>query len=202
MIHPTILYSIHQNPPRPDGQDGGYHLRVQHLHDMDTSDLADEAVRNNSVFKKGAIEGVLTDLSAWLADALAGGRAVTLNGIGTFTPHVEGRVEAGPEGLKAEGLRIGDVVFTPSAQLLERINKRTHFKRQLPVRRTEVTDAEADMFLDAHFATHALLQRHHVEQYFSLSKRRSLALISRLVGDGRLRPAPDTTARTAAYVRG
>ena len=202
MIHPTIPYSIHQNPPRQDGQDGGYHLRVQRLRAMDTFDLADEAVRNNSVFKEGTIVGVLTDLSTWLADALASGRAVTLNGIGTFAPHIEGQVEAGPDGLKAKDLRIDGIVFTPSGQLLERINRRTHFRSQLPARRAEVTDAEADAFLDEHFAMHTRLQRHHIEQYFHLSKRRALALISRLVGDGRLRPAPGTTARTAAYVRG
>ena len=202
MIHPTIPYSIHQDTPRQDGRAGGYHLRVQRLHDMDTFELADEAARNNSLFKEGTIVGVLTDLSTWLADALASGHAVTLNGIGTFTPHIEGRVEAGPDGLKTKDLRIGDIVFAPSDQLLDRINKMAHFKRQLPVRRTEVTDAEADAFLDEHFATHDCLQRRHVEQHFALSKRRALRLIGRLVSDGRLRPAPGTTARTAAFVRG
>ena len=196
MIRPVIQYSIHQNPPRQNGGPAGCHLRVHRRGDIDTAGLSCEVgSRENQLFSEGVILGVLTDLADWLAEYLAGGYAVTLNGIGTFTPHVDGNEDG-------SGLCVGDIVFTPSDALLARINAQTRFERVAATRRTAVTDAEVTAFLDVHFASHQRLQRHHVEQHFHLSKRRALSLITRLVNDGRLRPAPGTTTHTAAYVSG
>ena len=198
-----IKYSIHQNPPREDVQAGGHHIRVSKLSALNTLELAAKATTyNNHPFSEGVIAGVLTDLATWLGDALAEGHAVTLNGIGTFEPRVDGKVEDRASGLTVSGLKVGNVVFKPSAELLEDINDKVHFERELPLRSGKVSDAEVDEFLDEHFAGHDQLQRHHLEERFRLSKRHALDLIQRLVTKGSLRRAPATSARTAAYVRG
>lgn len=183
-------------------QAGGHHIRVSKLGVMNMLELAAKATTyNNHPFSEGVIVGVLTDLATWMGDALAEGHAVTLNGIGTFEPRVEGKVEEKTSGLTVSGLKVGNVVFKPSAELMEGINDKVCFERELPLRSAEISDAEVEAFLNEHFAGHDQLQRHHLEEHFRLSKRHALDLIQRLVANGSLRQAPGISARTAAYVR-
>ena len=197
-----IKYSIHQNPPQEDVQVGGHHIRVHKLDVMNMGELAGKAAAyNNHPFSEGVIVGVLTDLATWLGDALAAGHVVSLGGIGTFEPRVEGKVEKKTDGLTVNGLKVGNVVFRPSAELLESINDKARFERELPLRNAEIGATEVAAFLDEHFAVHEQLQRHHLEEHFRISKRRALELLQRLVANGSLLPAPGTTVRTAAYVR-
>lgn len=199
-IH-TVKYTVHQDPPRQDGQPAGLHVRAHELEGVNTAQLvADVGRREGQLYSAGTISGVLTDLSDWLAEYLAGGHAVTLTGIGTFTPHVEGEVADDERGRSVGQLRVGSVHFAPSAELLESVNRLTSFERVAATRTAEITDAELDAFLASHFAAHPRLQRHHVERHFNLSKRRALALVGRLVASGRLRLAPDATLHSAAYV--
>ena len=90
----------------------------------------------------------------------------------------------------------------PETELINEINEKARFERIAGKRKAPVADAEIDRFLDEHFAEHKLLQRHHIEDYFALSKRRALTILNSLVADGRLRRTPGTTACTASYVRG
>lgn len=197
----TIQYSVRQDPPRQDGQPAGLHVRTHKLEEMNTAALAASVGRREGqLFSESTISGVLTDLSKWLAEYLASGHAVTLTGIGTFTPHVDGEVEDDARGRRVGQLRVSDIHFAPSAELIDSVNGLTSFERVGATRKTNITDTELDAFLAGHFAEHSHLQRHHVERHFNLSKRRALSLISRLVNDGRLRLAPDATLHSAAYV--
>ena len=181
-----IKYNIHQDPPRKDGQPAARHLRTVGLKPVDSKTLSRAMHRRSGVYSEGCCIGVLIDMVDTLPELLAKGCAVHIDGLGTFSPRVEGEVVNATRGTKVDNLRVGTVEFQPDEQLLCEVNRHARFEHVLETRRTKVPDAEVSAFLVEHFATHSRLLRHHLESHFHLSKRRALELLNRLVAAGRL----------------
>ena len=186
-----IKYSIHQDPPRPDGKPTARHLRTVDLKPVDNDELAHAMHEVSPIFTAGTNIGALGLLARTLTELLAKGAAVTIEDLGTFQPRIEGDVEdvasRGGVRTRISNLRVGSVEFRPDPEFLEAINRQARFEHVLETRCTDIPDAELTAFLAAHFATHPRLLRSQLESHFHLSKRRSLTLLAHLVDAGRLR---------------
>ena len=195
----SIKYNIHQDPPRKDGQPAACHLRTVNLTVVDNYSLTRAIRQRCNAYSEGSCIGILIDMADTMPELLAKGRAVHIEGLGTFAPHVEGDVEATARGTRVSNLHVGGIDFHPDDQLLLAVNRQARFEHVLETRRDLPTDAELDIFLDEHFATHTTLRRHQLESHFLLSKRRTLHLLEHLVAIHRLRP--QGTRHTLHYVR-
>ena len=159
----SLKYNIHQDPPRKDGQPAAKHLRTVDLKTVDNRALTQAMRRRGNAYSAGSCLGILIDLADTMPELLAKGFAVHLEGIGTFSPQVEGDVEETARGSRATNLRVGAVVFHPDAELLSEVNRRARFEHVLETRRSLPSDAEVAAFLDEHFARlHVIILEHNV----------------------------------------
>lgn len=90
-----------------------------------------QRITDTSGFKPGEIEGILRQTALEIAQIMAHGNSVKLDGIGTFTPALalrEGkeREEAGETGThrNAQSIVVGNVNFRVDKSLIRKINER------------------------------------------------------------------------------
>jgi hypothetical protein len=191
-----IHYITHSDPPRADGKRTSQHLRPTKLQSVDLMALVDEMHTEEPIFTRGTSTGVLYALARTLPKLLAQGAAVYIEGLGTFTPQLEGDIS----GDDAREVRVSGVDFRADDECLKLINSRAAFVHVLEKRSSQPTNAEVDAFLDEHFARHSTLQRHELQEHFNLSKRNALRLMELLVATKRLMPKGEEHVRR--YVRG
>ena len=80
-----------------------------------------------STFSVGEVEGILTDFAQYICDALLEGQTVDIDGLGKFKLRVNGKAQAEARDVTAEGAEVG-VVFTPDAELKQRLNAESEFQ--------------------------------------------------------------------------
>ena len=98
----TLKYSLHmqQNPAHPEEPEKAY-ARLQLNGVLDINALADHMSNHNSIYSKGTIVGVITDMCHCIKEAITEGNAVTLGDLGRFTPSISS--EGTLPGTDAEG---------------------------------------------------------------------------------------------------
>lgn len=85
----TIKYSLHtqKNLFRPEEPEKAY-ATMQLTGTLDINALAAHIHEHNSIYSKGTIVGVLTDMCACVKEAITEGNAIELGGLGRFTPTI------------------------------------------------------------------------------------------------------------------
>ena len=78
---------MQQNPMRPQDEKKAY-ARLQLNGVLDINDLAAHIHQHNSVYSKGVIVGVLTDMCSCIKEAITEGNAIELGELGRFTPSI------------------------------------------------------------------------------------------------------------------
>ena len=187
----AIQYSIYQNPPRRDGKEPDRHIQVKNLTPANSYAVAEWMHKDNGIYSVGNNVGTLTLLEQAFQELLAEGHSIHLDGIGTFTPKVEGEIikqtTRGKVCITAKELLVSGIDFRPDATLLDRINRHAKFERCPETRVAAVGEQELRDAIDQHLATHEALTRADLCNKFGISKDRARAYLSILVADGYLR---------------
>ena len=98
----TLKYSLHmqQNPAHPEEPEKAY-ASLQLNGVLDINALAAHMANHNSIYSKGTIVGVITDMCHCVKEAITEGNAVVLGDLGRFTPSITS--EGAQPGTDAEG---------------------------------------------------------------------------------------------------
>jgi len=98
----TLKYSLcmRQNPAHPEEAEKAYaSLQLNGVLNIDA--LAAHMTNHNSIYSKGTIVGVITDMCHCIKEAITEGNAVELGELGRFTPTISS--EGALPGTDAEG---------------------------------------------------------------------------------------------------
>lgn len=123
-----------------------------------------ERIADKTTFSSGEIQGVFSLLCEEMAQVMAGGKSVRIEGLGVFTPSLslrEGREEEQSDGKgtrrNAVSLEIGSINFRPDKVLVSATNSHCHLvrsKRTFRLRRPDSTPEErlaiALRYLESH----------------------------------------------------
>ena len=98
----TLKYSLHMqtNPAHPEEPEKAY-ASLQLNGVLDINALAAHMANHNSIYSKGTIVGVITDMCHCVKEAITEGNAVVLGDLGRFTPSITS--EGAQAGTDAEG---------------------------------------------------------------------------------------------------
>ena len=103
---------LHENDPKKA------YASLQLTGIVDIHELANHINDHNSVFSKGVIVGVLTELSTCIRELLLQGYKVTLGDLGTFTPSIRTRGAVSREKFTVDNIIDLRVNFTKGPALL------------------------------------------------------------------------------------
>ena len=98
----TLKYSLamRKNPIHPDEPEKAYaSLQLNGVLDIDA--LAAHMANHNSIYSKGTIVGIITDMCHCVKEAITEGNAIELGDLGRFTPSIT--CEGALPGTDAEG---------------------------------------------------------------------------------------------------
>jgi len=98
----TLKYSLamRKNPAHPEEPEKAY-ATLQLNGVLDINALADHMSNHNSIYSKGTIVGVITDMCHCIKEAITEGNAVLLGELGRFAPSISS--EGTLPGVDAEG---------------------------------------------------------------------------------------------------
>ena len=80
-----------------------------------------------STYSVGEVEGILTDFSQHICDALLDGNAVYVQGLGTFNLKVSGKAKENPADVTTQDLSVS-VTFEPDDDITQRLNSEREFQ--------------------------------------------------------------------------
>ena len=85
----TLKYSLHmqKNPMHPEEPEKAY-ARLQLNGVLDINALAAHMANHNSIYSKGTIVGIITDMCHCIKEAITEGNAIELGELGRFTPSI------------------------------------------------------------------------------------------------------------------
>ena len=85
----TLKYSLHlqKNPAHPEEPEKAY-ARLQLNGVLDINALAAHMANHNSIYSKGTIVGIITDMCHCIKEAITEGNAIELGELGRFTPSI------------------------------------------------------------------------------------------------------------------
>ena len=114
-----IQYSVSMEPnPLHENDPKKAYGNIQLTGLVNINELANHMNSHNSVFSKGTIVGVLTELSHCIREMLVQGYAVDLGDIGRFTPSIRTRGAVRREAFTVDNIIDLRVNFTKGAALL------------------------------------------------------------------------------------
>ncbi len=98
----TLKYSLamRKNPIHPDEPEKAY-ASLQLNGTLNINTLAEHMANHNSIYSKGTIVGIITDMCHCVKEAITEGNAVILGDLGRFTPSIT--CEGALPGTDAEG---------------------------------------------------------------------------------------------------
>lgn len=80
-----INYLLYQNNNRESNAYGKYYARVAHEEMIELEELAEHMSGHNSVFSKGTIQGLLTDMVGCIKELVLDGKKVKLDDLAIFS---------------------------------------------------------------------------------------------------------------------
>lgn len=158
-----------------------------------TTDDLMAALERDSSFSSADIKGLLAGLASYLAQQMAEGRSVKLEGIGLFTATlglVEGAEREQPQGphRNAQSVCVRSVSFRPDSQLVARTRSACRLERAQPAARPPQVDgrqARLAMAL-AHLERHGLLRLADYVQLTGLARTSASLELRELLQEGLL----------------
>lgn len=116
----TIKYSVFmkQNPINPDRPAQAYATaQVNKL--LTLNDFASHIASHSSVFSRGTVKGVLTDMCSCLREQLLSGNKVQLDTLGTFSITLQSKGADSKEDFSAAEITKINVCFSPGSDLAD-----------------------------------------------------------------------------------
>ena len=107
-----IQYSVAMmaNPMKPEEAKKAY-ANLQLTGIVDINELAEHITDHNSVFSKGTIVGILTELSVCVRELILQGYKVKLGDIGTFSPSISSQGAKTKDEFSSSNIKEMDVNF-------------------------------------------------------------------------------------------
>ncbi len=113
-----IQYSVAMmRNPMDEQEPAKAYANLQQTGTVDIDELADHITDHNSVFSKGTIVGILTELSVCIRELLLQGYRVVLGGLGSFVPTISSTGASSKEKFTAENIKSLTARFTPGRAL-------------------------------------------------------------------------------------
>ena len=100
------------NPVKPEQAPKAY-ANLQLTGNVDINELAEHITEHNSVFSKGTIVGILTELSVCMRELIIQGYKVELGDLGTFAPSISSEGAASLEKFSASNIKTMGVNYLP-----------------------------------------------------------------------------------------
>ena len=160
-----------------------------------TTDKLAEDISHACSLTESDIVGVLSALGSIMGKALASGKRVNLEGIGTFgttlTLKAPGKGGETPEQkttddhLRGSQISIGKVTFAPCEKLWNQLRMATFVSSGVKPD-APIDPEELDELLTAYFATHEMLYRSRFDVMLDVSRRKADEMLKSLVSDGKL----------------
>ena len=109
-----IQYSVAMmaNPTKPEEAKKAY-ANLQLTGVVNINELAEHITEHNSVFSKGTVVGVLTELSVCMRELILQGYKVQLGDIGTFAPGISSEGAETKSDFTAQNIKEMDVNYHP-----------------------------------------------------------------------------------------
>ena len=109
-----IQYSVAMmaNPMKPEEAKKAY-ANLQLTGIVDINELANHITEHNSVFSKGTVVGVLTELSVCMRELILQGYKILLGEIGTFAPAISSEGAETKEDFSATNIKTMGINFQP-----------------------------------------------------------------------------------------
>ena len=124
-----IQYSVAmmKNPIHPDEPQKAYgNLQLTGL--VSTDELADHISHHNSVFSKGTIIGILTELGVCMRELILQGYKVILGTLGTFAPGIACEGALTKDAFTAQNIKDMDVNYLPGKSF-ENLRRDAEFEK-------------------------------------------------------------------------
>ena len=115
------------NPMKPDEAKKAY-ANLQLTGIVNINELAEHITEHNSVFSKGTIVGILTELSVCMRELILQGYKVHLGDIGTFAPAITSEGAESKEKFSAQNIKTMGVNFNPGAAF-ENLRRDAEFEK-------------------------------------------------------------------------
>lgn len=107
-----IQYSVamQPNPMKPDEEKKAY-ANLQLTGIVNINELADHIAEHNSVFSKGTIVGILTELSVCMRELILQGYKIELGDLGTFAPSISSQGAKTKDEFTSQNIKVMTVNF-------------------------------------------------------------------------------------------
>ena len=124
-----IQYSVGmmKNPAHPDEGQKAY-ANLQQTGIINTDELAEHITEHNSVFSKGTIVGILTELGVCMRELILQGYKVHLGEIGTFAPAISSEGAESKEKFSSQDIKTMGVNYNPGAAF-ENLRRDAEFEK-------------------------------------------------------------------------
>lgn len=196
----AISYEFYETPnPKKDGKKS-YHPRTVSWHKVTTEKLAQE-IQYESSLTRADVKAVLTSLADKLADHLADGRKIHLEGIGYLSVSLQcDREIHNHEDMKRAPVMFKAVNFRADEELKKKLRRAKMERSNIRQHSMPLTDEEIDAKLDEYFATHPVITRRQFQHLCLLRDSTAHRHIRRLLEEGKLRNV--NTSRNPIYMKG
>ena len=113
-----IQYSVAMmRNPMDDQEPAKAYANLQQTGTVNLDELADHINDHNSVFSKGTIVGILTELSVCIRELLLQGYRVVLGSLGSFAPSISSKGAASRDKFTTDNIKSLTAHFTPGRAL-------------------------------------------------------------------------------------
>ena len=115
------------NPMKPEEAKKAYaYLQLTGI--VDINELAEHIAEHNSVFSKGTIVGILTELSVCMRELILQGYKVKLGDIGTFAPAITSEGAESKEKFSAQNIKAMSINFN-TGKAFENLRRDAEFEK-------------------------------------------------------------------------
>ncbi|MBR2360395.1 MAG: HU family DNA-binding protein [Bacteroidaceae bacterium] len=194
----AIDYEFYESPAIKGKEGKSYHPRVVTFGKVTTEKLAQE-IQYESSLTRADVKAVLTSLADKLADHLADGRKIHLEGIGYLSVSLRCDKEIhNHEDMKRAPVAFKAVNFRADEELKKKLRRAKMERSTIRLHSMTLTNEEIDAKLAEHFATHDTITRRQLQHLCLLRESTALRHIHRLVEEGKLRNV--ATLRNPVYM--
>lgn len=174
-----IKYDLYENPSTGK-EEKRYHVRMSKTHLYEFEDLKQHLCHAASV-TPGDIDAVIDGICDTLVQELSSGARVSLGQLGYFSLGIQTPTVANPKVVNATRVKVKTINFRPSAQLMKRVTKQSHFVRTANKEHSlPLTDEEMKKRLKLFFQTNESISFREFRMLMDMTKSTAYRRLHRL----------------------
>lgn len=195
----SIDFEFYETPDPSGEKKERYHARVVSRNTVTTDKMAD-IIQEASSLTITDVKAVLTALSYWMAEYMADGNRVHLEGIGYFQPTLKCTQEVDPRKTKAQSVWFKSVKFRADQQLKKRL-KNVHTKRSsMKIHSAKLANDQVDKKIADYISVNNFITRKQIQELLRMTDSTMHRHIQRMIKEGKIK---NTGTRTHhIYIKG